>query len=38
MAIFYGAGHLADMQKQISERFDMKPVSIEWLEAWNLRK
>jgi hypothetical protein len=38
MAIFYGAGHLATMHKQIGERFDMKPVSVEWLEAWNLRK
>ncbi len=38
IAIFYGAGHLAAMDKQIKERFDLKPVSIEWLEAWNLRK
>jgi hypothetical protein len=38
MAIFYGAGHLAAMNKQLTERFDMKPVSVEWLEAWNLRK
>jgi hypothetical protein len=38
MAIFYGAGHLAAMNKQLGERFDMKPVSVEWLEAWNLRK
>jgi hypothetical protein len=38
MAIFYGAGHLAAMNKQLAERFDMKPVSVEWLEAWNLRK
>jgi hypothetical protein len=38
MAIFYGAGHLAEMNDQLLERFDMKPVSIEWLEAWNLRE
>jgi hypothetical protein len=38
MAVFYGAGHLTDMHKQMAERFGMKPVSIEWLEAWNLRK
>jgi hypothetical protein len=38
MAVFYGAGHLTDMHKQMAKRFDMKPVSIEWLEAWNLRK
>jgi hypothetical protein len=38
LAIFYGAGHLSDMHKQLAERFDMTPVSIEWLDAWNLRK
>jgi hypothetical protein len=38
LAIFYGAGHLSDMQKQLAKRFDMTPVSIEWLDAWNLRK
>jgi hypothetical protein len=38
LAIFYGAGHLSEMHDQITERFDMRPVSIEWLEAWNLRK
>jgi hypothetical protein len=38
MAIFYGAGHLAEMHDQIEERFHMKPVSVEWIEAWNLRE
>jgi hypothetical protein len=38
LAIFYGAGHLGDMSEQLARRFDMKPVSCEWLEAWNLRK
>jgi hypothetical protein len=38
LAIFYGAGHLSEMQDQIAERFDMKPVSVEWVEAWNLRE
>jgi hypothetical protein len=38
IAIFYGAGHLAEMDDQIDERFEMKPVSVEWLEAWNLRE
>jgi hypothetical protein len=38
MAVFYGAGHLAEMNDQLLKRFDMKPVSIEWLEAWNLRE
>lgn len=37
MAIFYGAGHLTEMKDQLLKRFDMRPVSIEWLEAWDLR-
>jgi hypothetical protein len=37
LAIFYGAGHLSDMQEQMMKRFDVKPVSIEWLDAWDLR-
>ena len=38
VAIFYGAGHLAEMDDQLEERFDMKPVSVEWVEAWDLRE
>jgi hypothetical protein len=38
IAIFYGAGHLAEMNDQMAERFELKPVSVEWLEAWNLRE
>ncbi len=37
LAIFYGAGHLADMHKELIKRFDMRPVSVEWLDAWDLR-
>jgi hypothetical protein len=37
LAIFYGAGHLSDMHDQMTERFDMEPVSIEWVDAWDLR-
>ena len=38
LAIFYGAAHLADMQKRIHEAFGLEQVGkIEWLEAWNLR-
>jgi hypothetical protein len=37
LAIFYGAGHLADMEKRIHEEFGLQRTSIEWLEAWNLR-
>ncbi|HEX6962800.1 MAG TPA: hypothetical protein VF175_13095 [Lacipirellula sp.] len=38
IAIFYGAGHLAEMNDQMAERFDMKPISVEWVEAWDLRE
>jgi len=38
LAIFYGAGHLAEMHDQLKERFDMQPVSVEWVEAWDLRE
>jgi hypothetical protein len=37
LAIFYGAGHLSDMHKQMIDEFNMEPVSIEWLDAWDLR-
>jgi hypothetical protein len=37
LAIFYGAGHLSDMHKRLVEQFDMEPVSVEWLDAWDLR-
>lgn len=38
LAIFYGAGHLGDMQDQLMKRFDMKPISCEWLRAWDLHQ
>jgi hypothetical protein len=38
LAVFYGAGHLADMHEQMAKRFKMKPIAIEWVEAWDLRK
>ena len=37
LAVFYGAGHLADMHERLVEEFDLKPVRVTWLEAWNLR-
>ena len=38
LAIFYGAGHLAEMDDQLEKDFGMKPVGVEWLEAWDLRE
>ena len=38
LAVFYGAGHLKDMSQRLINNFDMKPVSIEWIDAWDLTK
>jgi hypothetical protein len=36
IGIFYGAGHLNDMDKHLREDFHMQPTSMTWLTAWNL--
>jgi hypothetical protein len=36
LAIFYGAGHLADMDKRLRKEFGMRPTQITWLTAWDL--
>ena len=36
LGIFYGAGHLGDMDKRLRTDFRLQPVSIEWITAWNL--
>lgn len=36
LAIFYGAGHLADMDRRLREDFGLKPVEITWLTAWDM--
>ena len=36
VAIFYGAAHMQDFQQRLIADFDMVPVSIEWLDAWDL--
>ena len=38
LGIFYGAGHLSDMHERLDKDFGLVPVSIEWLEAWDLRE
>ncbi|HEY2881166.1 MAG TPA: hypothetical protein VGJ15_02005 [Pirellulales bacterium] len=37
IAIFYGGGHMPDLEPRLSSEFQMKRGGIEWLEAWNLR-
>ena len=36
VGIFYGAGHMADMQERLIKEFQMEPVKQEWLDAWDL--
>lgn len=38
LGIFYGAGHLTDMHRRLVADFDVVPVEIEWIDAWDLRK
>lgn len=37
LGIFYGAGHLADMDKRLRDQYDMQQISKEWVTAWNLK-
>lgn len=36
IGIFYGAGHLSDMDKRLRSDFNLQPETITWLTAWNL--
>jgi hypothetical protein len=35
-AVFYGAGHLADMADRLEKEFEMEEVQTTWLDAWDL--
>jgi hypothetical protein len=37
IAIFYGAGHLPDMERRLIEDFGMKRGGRNWLTAWSLK-
>ena len=36
IAIFYGGGHMKDIQQRLRDDFDLVPVSTRWLVAWNM--
>ena len=36
VGIFYGAGHLSDMDERLRNEFGLKPVEATWLTAWDL--
>jgi hypothetical protein len=38
IAIFYGAGHLADMHERLLEEFKLKKDSERWLTAWKMEE
>lgn len=38
LGIFYGAGHLPDMDKRLRAEFALLPEEITWLNAWDLTK
>jgi hypothetical protein len=38
IAIFYGAGHLPDMERRLLADFSLKRDSEKWLSAWRLQK
>lgn len=37
LAVFYGAGHLADMEKRMTHVFGYERTGESWLTAWHLR-
>jgi len=37
IAVFYGAGHMPDMQQRLCDEFGLTPIDTHWLDAWNLR-
>jgi hypothetical protein len=37
IAIFYGAGHMPDLQERLRDEHGLVPVGTEWLEAWDLK-
>ncbi len=38
IGIFYGAGHMSDMESRLVDEFGMRRKAVEWLTAWNLVK
>jgi hypothetical protein len=38
IAIFYGAGHLPDMERRLAADYEFKPSGESWLAAWQLQK
>ncbi len=37
LGIFYGAGHLEDMDRRLRQQYGFRPIGLRWLTAWDLR-
>lgn len=37
VAVFYGSGHLPDMDRRLREEFNLYPTGINWRTAWAIR-
>jgi hypothetical protein len=37
IGIFYGAGHMNDMDERLRKDFKLVPTETHWLTAWNLQ-
>lgn len=38
IAVFYGAGHMPDIEQRLRSQFGLSPVNTRWLVAWNLKE
>lgn len=38
IAIYYGAGHMPDLERKLIKNFDLSRQKVEWLSAWNLEE
>lgn len=37
LAIFYGAGHMPDMEQRLRDDFDLAPLETRWVRAWDMK-
>ncbi|MCA9189543.1 MAG: hypothetical protein R3E01_23785 [Pirellulaceae bacterium] len=38
IGIFYGAGHMPDMERRLTDEFDVAATQIRWITAWDLKR
>ncbi len=38
LGVFYGAGHLTDMDERLQKDFGLEPTKVTWLTAWDLKE